>query len=190
MHAAGLPTQDLLGQFDYTNPEHDAHVDEVLSYARGHCPMAHTSASGGYYIATTYDAVADVLRHHETVSSAEYVNIAGSMGVRQPPLDADPPLQHDFRKIINPFFHPKVLARNEQDVRELARAHIRHWVSDGRCEFITGFASPFVTDEDADELARRAQQFQGIQIVQNSGHSVQSDQPRALIEILRGVLAG
>ena len=55
---------------------------------------------------------------------------------------------------------------------------------------VRGGTSPFVTDEDADELAGRARQFQGIQIVENSGHSVQSDQPRVLIDILRGVLAG
>jgi esterase len=39
-------------------------------------------------------------------------------------------------------------------------------------------------------LARRAQQFRGLQVVENSGHSVQSDQPLVLIEILRGVLGG
>jgi esterase len=55
---------------------------------------------------------------------------------------------------------------------------------------VRGGNSPFVSDEDADELARRAQQFHGIQIVENAGHSVQSDQPLALIEILRGVLTG
>lgn len=146
MHAADVPTEDLVGQFDYTNPEHDAHFDEVLSYARGHCPMSHTTATGGYYIATTYEAVADVLRNHETFSSSEYVNIAGNMGVRQPPLDADAPLQHDFRKIINPFFHPKALAQNEQVVREIARTNMQTWVSKGSCEFISAFASPYVTD--------------------------------------------
>jgi pimeloyl-ACP methyl ester carboxylesterase len=55
---------------------------------------------------------------------------------------------------------------------------------------VRGGTSPFVTDEDADELARRAQQFQGVQIVEHSGHSVQSDQPLELTEILRGVLGG
>jgi esterase len=55
---------------------------------------------------------------------------------------------------------------------------------------VRGGTSPFVTDQDADELARRAQQFQGVQIVENSGHSVQSDQPLALTEILRDVLGG
>jgi esterase len=54
---------------------------------------------------------------------------------------------------------------------------------------VRGGWSPFVTEEDASELAARAQQFRGIQIIENSGHSVQSDQPLALIEILRDVLS-
>lgn len=53
---------------------------------------------------------------------------------------------------------------------------------------IRGGASGFVTDQDADELGRRATNFRGWQVVENAGHSVQSDQPRALIELLRGVL--
>ncbi len=55
---------------------------------------------------------------------------------------------------------------------------------------VRGGTSGFVTDEDADELARRAQQFRGLRVVENSGHSVQSDQPLVLTEILRGVLDG
>jgi esterase len=53
---------------------------------------------------------------------------------------------------------------------------------------IRGGASGFVTGDDADELSRRAAHFRGAHVVENSGHSVQSDQPRALIELLRGVL--
>jgi esterase len=53
---------------------------------------------------------------------------------------------------------------------------------------IRGGSSGFVTDDDADELSRRATHFRGAHIVENSGHSVQSDQPRALIDLLRGVL--
>ncbi|OIN81879.1 alpha/beta hydrolase [Mycobacterium malmoense] len=53
---------------------------------------------------------------------------------------------------------------------------------------VRGGSSGFVTDEDAAELARRATNFRTAHIVENSGHSVQSDQPRALIDLLRGVL--
>lgn len=53
---------------------------------------------------------------------------------------------------------------------------------------VRGGSSGFVTDEDAAELARRARHFRAAHVVANSGHSVQSDQPAALIDILRGVL--
>ncbi len=53
---------------------------------------------------------------------------------------------------------------------------------------VRGGTSGFVTDADADELSRRAAHFRGARVVENSGHSVQSDQPSALIDIVRGVL--
>ena len=69
---------------------------------------------------------------------------------------------------------------------------------DGLWDDVTGLSAPitlvrggnsgFVSDEDAAELEQRAQAFRGVHVVENSGHSVQSDQPRALIDILRGVL--
>lgn len=53
---------------------------------------------------------------------------------------------------------------------------------------IRGADSFFVNDEDAAAFARTAPGFQRLHIVENSGHSVQSDQPRALTDLLRGVL--
>jgi pimeloyl-ACP methyl ester carboxylesterase len=53
---------------------------------------------------------------------------------------------------------------------------------------VRGANSAFVNDDDADEFARTAPGFRGVHMVENSGHSVQSDQPRVLIDILRGVL--
>jgi pimeloyl-ACP methyl ester carboxylesterase len=55
---------------------------------------------------------------------------------------------------------------------------------------VRGAKSFFVNDDDAAEFARNAPGFQAVHIVEDSGHSVQSDQPIKLIEILRGVLAG
>jgi esterase len=53
---------------------------------------------------------------------------------------------------------------------------------------VRGGTSGFVTDADVAELEHRAQAFRGVHVVENSGHSVQSDQPRAFIDILREVL--
>jgi pimeloyl-ACP methyl ester carboxylesterase len=53
---------------------------------------------------------------------------------------------------------------------------------------VRGANSAFVNDADAAEFARTAPGFRGVHMVADSGHSVQSDQPRALIDILRAVL--
>ena len=53
---------------------------------------------------------------------------------------------------------------------------------------VRGGSSGFVSDEDTAELSRRAKHFRKAHVVANSGHSVQSDQPRALIDLVRDVL--
>ncbi len=53
---------------------------------------------------------------------------------------------------------------------------------------VRGANSFFVNDDDAERFAREAPGFQQVIVVPDSGHSVQGDQPRALVEILRSVL--
>jgi len=53
---------------------------------------------------------------------------------------------------------------------------------------VRGAKSFFVNDEDAEAFAKGAPGFQRTHVVADSGHSVQGDQPAALVEILRGVL--
>jgi pimeloyl-ACP methyl ester carboxylesterase len=53
---------------------------------------------------------------------------------------------------------------------------------------VRGANSAFVNDDDADEFARTAPGFRGVHVVEDSGHSVHSDQPRVLIYILKAVL--
>lgn len=53
---------------------------------------------------------------------------------------------------------------------------------------VRGGTSGFVNDDDVAELQRRAKHFRTAHVVENSGHSVQSDQPRALIDLVRAVI--
>ncbi|BBY50411.1 hydrolase [Mycolicibacterium arabiense] len=55
---------------------------------------------------------------------------------------------------------------------------------------VRGANSFFVNDEDAEAFANGAPGFKTTHVVPDAGHSVQGDQPRALVDILRGVLAG
>jgi pimeloyl-ACP methyl ester carboxylesterase len=53
---------------------------------------------------------------------------------------------------------------------------------------VRGADSHFVNDDDAAEFAKLAPGFQRTVVVPDAGHSVQGDQPRALVDILRGIL--
>lgn len=53
---------------------------------------------------------------------------------------------------------------------------------------VRGAKSFFVDDDDAATFAATAPGFREVIVVPDSGHSVQGDQPRALVEILRSVL--
>lgn len=55
---------------------------------------------------------------------------------------------------------------------------------------VRGANSFFVNDEDAEAFANGAPGFRTTHVVPDAGHSVQGDQPKALVDILRGVLAG
>jgi pimeloyl-ACP methyl ester carboxylesterase len=55
---------------------------------------------------------------------------------------------------------------------------------------IRGANSFFVNDEDAETFAKGAPGFQRTHVVADSGHSVQGDQPAALVAILKAVLEG
>jgi esterase len=60
---------------------------------------------------------------------------------------------------------------------------------DAPVTLVRGADSGFVTDGDTDQLSRHARHFRGVRLVEGSGHSVQSDQPGALTDIVREVLA-
>jgi pimeloyl-ACP methyl ester carboxylesterase len=53
---------------------------------------------------------------------------------------------------------------------------------------VRGAKSVFVIDEDAQAFANAAPGFQRTHVVADSGHSVQGDQPAALVDILRRML--
>ena len=53
---------------------------------------------------------------------------------------------------------------------------------------IRGANSYFVNDEDAETFANSAPGFQRTHVVADSGHSVQGDQPAALVQLLRAIL--
>jgi cytochrome P450 len=159
--------EELLETFDLFNTAHADVVHDFMKYARAKCPVPHTKARGGQYLITRYDDVRRALTDYDSFSSHGDANVVGTNGVVLPPIDEDPPQHHQFRQLLNPYFHPRRLAAEEPTIRDIARKTISPWLEAGHCDLIADFASPFVTDvlaqvifdQEDTEIFRRADEF-------------------------------
>ena len=137
-----VPVEDLVPHLDLFDPEHRKRLWETLAHARASsCPVIKTDADNGYYVITRYDDLKAVAGDPETFSSVEPA--LRGVPVRMPPVSEDPPLHHDFRKILNPYFSRSYLARYTDDMRAAARELLDQLVPAGRMEFMNDFALPY-----------------------------------------------
>lgn len=117
---------------------------DVLAHARATCPVLEVhpgpDPNTPYYMITRYDDVRYVLEHPELFSSGGVA--ISEAAVPLPPLDSDPPLHPDLRKILNPLMSRKTLSRFESQMRAVARAAIEKFIDAGRFEFVGDFAIP------------------------------------------------
>lgn len=139
---------DILENIDLYAEDQREHLVDALGVAREECPVAHTTADGGYYVVTRYEDVRTVCGHPEIYSSAQ-PGIRG-VPVRLVPLDVDPPNHRHYRQFLNKYFSRTFLLRYEDQLRELARAAIDEFIDDGEVELVHGYSVPF----SAGSLAR------------------------------------
>lgn len=130
-------------RYDQYNQAHaDGRWAHYAQARAAQCPVPFSEAHGGQYHVTRYADVRFVLEHPELFSSAVPAP-TNEAPVRLPPLDSDPPLQQEFRKILNPFLSRSYLMRFADQMRGIANEAIDGWIDRGSCEFITEFAMPY-----------------------------------------------
>jgi cytochrome P450 len=93
-----------------------------------------------HWMLTRYADVRFVLENPEIFSSTGAA--ISEAAVPLPPLDSDPPVHPDLRKILNPLMSRKALLRFEPQIRAIARGAIEKFVEAGQCEFVADFAIP------------------------------------------------
>ena len=78
--------------FDHESPEHAENWPDEFREMREKCPVAWTDRHGGYWVATSYDAVVEMARDPETFSSAKSFDpetASGSGGITIPFMEDD-----------------------------------------------------------------------------------------------------
>jgi cytochrome P450 len=129
--------------FDHLAPDFAQQLHPTLKRARELCPVAHSDQYDGFWVATRYEDVLRVAQDWETFSS--------ELGITVPyfpapmkilPVGVDPPLQREFKRLINAYFTPRAVEPWEQATRDLVTQLIDDFIEDGHCDFMDAFARP------------------------------------------------
>ncbi|MEZ0365893.1 cytochrome P450 [Mycobacterium sp. pUA109] len=138
---------DIVEMAEHYDPfavETAKHKWEVLTYARAKCPALQVHPGPDphtdYWMLSRHADVRYVLGHPEIFSSTGAA--ISEAAVPLPPLDSDPPVHPDLRKILNPLMSRNTLLRFEDQMRSIARAALEKFIDVGRCEFVNDFAIP------------------------------------------------
>lgn len=113
----------------------------VYREVRARCPVAVDPFAGNSML-TRHDDVSQALRNPAVYSSGMD---ATALGNQRPliPLQVDPPLHTEYRKLLDPRFSRARVRELEGEVRQLAASLVDGFVDNGKCEFNSEFAIPF-----------------------------------------------
>lgn len=127
--------------FDHHSPA--LAEDPYSSYRslQSQCPVAHSSAWGGFWVVTDYEHVVAVAHDDDTFCSGEGVALP-SVGQARPllPIESDPPRFLQYRRMLNPRFSPGSVAAIEPQIREIVTNVIDAFSARGEADLVTEFA--------------------------------------------------
>jgi cytochrome P450 len=131
--------------FDRVDSRESALHDRAVTELAIRCPVVHSDARGGYWVANQYRSVVSVFQDWETFSSrVERKVLKPPVGrPTMPPIEVDPPIQRDYRRILNPYLTPRKVAVFEPGIRALVTELIDGFSLNGACDLASQFARPF-----------------------------------------------
>ena len=134
------------------NPFEDEFLDrefEIYRTLREHVPIARSEAMAdpalgdgtGGWVVTRYDDGCEILTDAEQFSSQ-----VQDYPVRPwIPQAIDPPMHTSYRRILNPMFTPKEMAKLEPHLYEYANELVDKMLENDRFDFVGEYADPFAT---------------------------------------------
>lgn len=142
-----MTIEDYLEHMPPLVPPADVHPMSRLMLER--CPVARSDEDGGFWIINRHDDLLAVMQDWDGFAN-------GNKGVRvphmpidqppMPPLDSNPPLHRDVRRVMNPYLSPQALAPHEDEFRSIIRNLIEGFAADGHADMATDLAKKFPSD--------------------------------------------
>lgn len=143
MSTAISANDDLLANVDHHSAYFREHNYEIYEQLRERCPVAHSNAWGGFWMLVDYDDVYAAEQDTETFSCAPAKQIP-SAGTPDPfiPIDIDPPLLQEYRRITLSHLSPTAAKRSEGYFRRLATELIDEFIETGSTDIVGRLTTP------------------------------------------------
>ena len=127
----------------------DPHVEETFDSPhaeyrrmRAECPVAWSSAHGGFFALTRYDdIVAAVTDYDRFITSKINVIPNMSLGKRRPPLGKDPPEHTPFRRALDRTLRNSRIAAMDPVLRAHAQRELQRMIDAGSGDISSDFAT-------------------------------------------------
>jgi len=123
--------KDIARQFDFHGEALD-NIFENYAELRAKCPVGRSEKYGGFWFITKSDDIFAAEQDPEAFSVAPSM-LLPAFGTDMPliPIDIDPPMHQDYRRILLPLFTPQVLKNLEEPIRQTARDLATEFVRKG-----------------------------------------------------------
>lgn len=134
----------------WTVNEYDPHAHEdfdtphrVFADLRATCPVAHSDAFGGFWIATRHADIRRILDDPEEFTTTVRNVVPGASATgRRPPLHLDPPEHTPYRRAIDRALGASRLAAIEPVIEAHVARLLGDYIAAGGGDFVEAFGSP------------------------------------------------
>lgn len=123
-----------LSKFDINDGDYMQDVFDKFDAMNARGPITHVETYGGHWIVTGYQAVKAVGQNWRDFTSTQGPLHPPPPVTHMPPITTDPPLQQVYRKLLNPWFSPQVIADMEAAVRRHVDVLIDSFIERGECD--------------------------------------------------------
>jgi cytochrome P450 len=129
--------------FDHHSREFADDPWSVCRDLRRQCPVAHSDAYGGFWVLSRYEDIKRVALDNETYSSAGSIVIPPKLNrQRSIPIELDPPLFQEYRRVMQRHFAPAAVQLLEPHIERFADLCIDEFIERGACDLVHDLADP------------------------------------------------
>ncbi|MFC3068884.1 cytochrome P450 [Phenylobacterium soli] len=141
-HSADAPRAARSDDFDPLAPETFDSPYPVYERLRAECPVAWTSAFGGFWALARHADVARTATDYRTfVNSVQNVVPKVAFTGRRPPLHLDPPEHTPYRAALNPLLSERRVAALEPAIRRICGELLEPMIARGQGDLCEDFSS-------------------------------------------------